>query len=248
MLTVPERPVRAYCPPPPLLTAAKSAHRPRLLGQRTSCEMCGSSGAGTKDRGDLSRVCIVACTKWCLLVQIWAVELAFLSRKTTSAPLTISRPATTTTTMTTSPPDISSLTLSPQRPRPHDAYDNSQFDNRYQHFQTSPAVVPSPGLRRALPQVRRSRPISREFLLNSLSRHGSRISRRRRYRRRLHRWTRARSHQARRTTSPRVEVPLPSRTPPVPRCRCLSRPALRQALAMMKLFQPPSLSKIFLSV
>ena len=55
--------------------------------------------------------------------------------------------------MTTSP-DISSLTLSPQRPRQLDAYDNSQFDNRYQHFQTSPAVVPSPGQRRALPQVR----------------------------------------------------------------------------------------------
>jgi len=69
--------------------------------------------------------------------------------------------------MTTSPPDISSLTLSPQRPRPHDAYDNSQFDNRYQHFQTSPAVVPSPGQRRALPQVRRPRMVLSEFPLNS---------------------------------------------------------------------------------
>jgi len=108
------------------------------------------------------------------------VELAFLSRKTTPASLTISRPATTTTTMTTSPPDISSLTLSPQRARHHDAYDNSQFDNRYQHFQTSPAVVPSPGQRRALPQVSLPRAILSEFLLNFLTRRGWRISHRRR--------------------------------------------------------------------
>ena len=59
-------------------------------------------------------------------------------------------------TMTSSPPDISSLTLAPQRTRPaHDAYDPSGYpdNNRFQHFQTSPAVVPSPGLRRALPSV-----------------------------------------------------------------------------------------------
>jgi hypothetical protein len=58
--------------------------------------------------------------------------------------------------MTSSPPDISSLTLAPQRTRPaHDAYDQSGYpeNNRFQHFQTSPAVVPSPGLRRALPSV-----------------------------------------------------------------------------------------------
>jgi hypothetical protein len=65
-----------------------------------------------------------------------------------------SRPAMTTMTTMTSPPDISSLTLSPQCPRQLDAYDNSQFDNRDQHIQTSPAVVLSPGQRRALPQVR----------------------------------------------------------------------------------------------
>ncbi|KAG8853603.1 hypothetical protein FRB91_004670 [Serendipita sp. 411] len=58
--------------------------------------------------------------------------------------------------MTSSPPDISSLTLAPQRTRPqHDAYDSSAFpeNSRYQHFQTSPAVVPSPGQRRALPSA-----------------------------------------------------------------------------------------------
>lgn len=58
--------------------------------------------------------------------------------------------------MTSSPPDISSLTLAPQRTRPaHDAYDQSSYpeNNRFQHFQTSPAVVPSPALRRALPSV-----------------------------------------------------------------------------------------------
>ncbi|KIM31785.1 hypothetical protein M408DRAFT_14902 [Serendipita vermifera MAFF 305830] len=59
--------------------------------------------------------------------------------------------------MTSSPPDISSLTLAPQRTRPtHDAYDQSSTypdNNRFQHFQTSPAVVPSPALRRALPSA-----------------------------------------------------------------------------------------------
>ncbi|CAG7854064.1 SubName: Full=Uncharacterized protein {ECO:0000313/EMBL:CCA69592.1} [Serendipita indica DSM 11827] len=58
--------------------------------------------------------------------------------------------------MTSSPPDISSLTLAPQRTRPqHDAYDPSVYpeNSRYQHFQTSPAVVPSPGQRRALPSA-----------------------------------------------------------------------------------------------
>ncbi|CAG8764453.1 733_t:CDS:2, partial [Acaulospora colombiana] len=57
-------------------------------------------------------------------------------------------------TMTSSPPDISSLTLAPQRTRPtHETYDPSSYpeNNRFQHFQTSPAVVPSPGQRRALP-------------------------------------------------------------------------------------------------
>lgn len=59
-------------------------------------------------------------------------------------------------TMTTSPPDISSLTLAPQRLRSaHDAHDPSSYaeNSRFQHFQTSPAVVPSPGQRRALPSV-----------------------------------------------------------------------------------------------
>lgn len=58
--------------------------------------------------------------------------------------------------MTTSPPDISSLTLAPQRLRSaHDAHDPNTLgeSNRFQHFQTSPAVVPSPGQRRALPSV-----------------------------------------------------------------------------------------------
>ncbi|PVG03036.1 hypothetical protein CPB86DRAFT_772366 [Serendipita vermifera] len=58
--------------------------------------------------------------------------------------------------MTSSPPDISSLTLAPQRTRPtHETYDPSSYpeNNRFQHFQTSPAVVPSPGQRRALPSA-----------------------------------------------------------------------------------------------
>lgn len=54
--------------------------------------------------------------------------------------------------MTTPPlPDIGSMTLSPQRGRQADSYDD--LDNRYHHFQTSPAVVPGPAQRRALPQV-----------------------------------------------------------------------------------------------